>query len=103
MNVFQCIPAKYLVPVIKALGHQLEVLNVRLHMQVNLFFLYGVLPEATCSVANPESGYIPDHISENNFLGLEILKCFVAYPNPVPFLTLGSGIWDGKIRIRDKH
>jgi hypothetical protein len=38
-NVFQCIPAKYLVPVIKALGHQLEVLNVRLHMQVNLLFL----------------------------------------------------------------
>jgi hypothetical protein len=37
-GMFQCIPAKYLVPVIKALGHQLEVLNVRLHMQVNLFF-----------------------------------------------------------------
>jgi hypothetical protein len=36
--MFQCIPAKYLVPVIKALGHQLEVLNVRLHMQVSLFF-----------------------------------------------------------------
>ena len=35
---FQCIPAKYLVPVIKAIGRQLEVLNVRLHMQVSSLF-----------------------------------------------------------------
>jgi hypothetical protein len=53
---------------------------------------------------------IPDHISESLetiFFGLKILKFFDADPDlgsgiRSPF-DPGSGIQDGKIRIRDKH
>jgi hypothetical protein len=58
----------------------------------------------------PGSGMnIPDHISESlkQFFGLKILKFFDADPDLGSgirnLFDTGSGIQDGKIRIRDKH
>ncbi len=45
------------------------------------------------------------HISEilEKMFGLKTIKLFYANPDPESFWPWGSGFWDGKFRIRDKH
>jgi hypothetical protein len=55
---------------------------------------------------DPGSGMnIPDHIASSlaTIFQVKILKFFDANANPGSGNLFDPGIWDGKIRIRDKH